>query len=511
MSSVACPSKVRTPLRQHVARARRARLARRLAEIQHALDQARDRAGVAVVALHEALGGDRVRLVREPARGGIERLAELLLRVEGDAIAAAPGAHVQAGPHAPQERLRRRQLLGLARHQHADLHELPRLADVVARPRRPAREIEIAQAPRAALHVGLEQVERAAVALVPARLLLAQPPDEPAQLRGEEPLERPLDEPLDALRVAADRAQIEERGRRGEIVARERERPLDVHHLVADVEPGVPQRVEQRLGDLLRPRDVAVDDDAYVDVAARREHAAAVAADRREAAVDPLARLQQRRLRAGEQGRHEAVDRLREGAPRLDPGLAGRHAAIEIVAVLHEVLAQARRQVGGERRRAGGRAGAARAGEGRWGRGGAGHSSLAARDAGAGAEALPYDARPGRCPGVQRRNERRVTVAAVAASPRSPPWWSPPPPRRPLPSGSSRPAIPRRGRARLAPTRRPCAVRRAAGPAPSGPYAGRRYPNPPWPSPGRGRRRLCIGSARDAQLAPVRARNAALR
>ena len=58
-------------------------------------------------------------------------------------------------------------LLRLARDEHAHAHELGDVRRSPARPRGPARDVEIAEAARAALHVGLEQIDRAAEAAVP--------------------------------------------------------------------------------------------------------------------------------------------------------------------------------------------------------------------------------------------------------------------------------------------------------------------------------------------------------
>ena len=52
--------------------------------------------------------------------------------------------------------------------------------------------------------------------------------------------------------VAVEKAGVEERGARGQILARQLDRFLDGAHGVADLHAQIPQRIEDRLGERLR-------------------------------------------------------------------------------------------------------------------------------------------------------------------------------------------------------------------------------------------------------------------
>ena len=122
----------------------------------------------------------------------------------------------------------------------------------------------------AVLEVGLEEVGD--VAGLGASL------DHP-RAQGVEPAAAVAAPPRRALRrqagaelvVAGERAGAEQRRRRVEVVGGEGELLVERAHGVAELEPGVPQRVPQRRGQLVDATRPAVVDEQDVDVALRRQ------------------------------------------------------------------------------------------------------------------------------------------------------------------------------------------------------------------------------------------------
>jgi hypothetical protein len=324
---------------------------------------ARHGARVEIVVLHEALGGGRARRRIDVLRGdpgrrrprarfmgalGVAHLdGHALLLVEGKAIAPPVGVRVEAVPHPPQELFGGAHLLRLARHEDPEAHQLPPCAEGLrgivahaeARARSPARSVEVANAARAALHVGLEQVHRASEAgVTPGRLVVQALHEGGERAAVEEPAPRAIEQLRHQRLIAGDGAQIEQRRGRRQIVLRERQRLVGVHHLVADGEPRVPQRVEERLHEARRglavPR-ARRDHDAHVGVAPEGHRAAPVAPGRGEAQV---LRAPHRRRGRREEGAHEAIQHLPVATPERDAVLSGGQAAREVGAMAHEVV-----------------------------------------------------------------------------------------------------------------------------------------------------------------------------
>ena len=202
--------------------------------------------------------------------------------------------------------------LRLARDQDAHLHEpapgparrvrraARLLADAVACARGPANPVEIAKPSGAALHVRLEEVDRAAEALAPRGRLGLEPIDERAEvLLAEEPLVRFDDERAQEVLVAGEQPEVEQRRRGLEVLLGEGHDLVRAQDLMAHGEAGVPQRVEERFDErpgLLGADDLRVDDEDDVGVAAERDGAAAEAPDRRERHAVRQPRLARRAL-----------------------------------------------------------------------------------------------------------------------------------------------------------------------------------------------------------------------
>src|SRR5690606_449342 len=102
------------------------------------------------------------------------------------AVLAPPGDRMQRPADAPQEILPGQQAPVLVIGEEALLRELVQAADAEMPPRDPADDLDVPQAPGAALDVRLEVVRRIVVAVVAGGLLLALGFEE--GLRGPQPV-----------------------------------------------------------------------------------------------------------------------------------------------------------------------------------------------------------------------------------------------------------------------------------------------------------------------------------
>ena len=156
----------------------------------------------------------------------------------------------------------------------AGAHAVEILAD-------PEQRLQVAQAALAVLDVGLDQIAAFAglgVALVALGEL-------GLDVFGAGVLHHFLVEARDQLvverLVAPQEARFEDRGADGDVGARQAHAFVDVAGGVADLQPQVPQHVEHVFDDLLAPRRLLVgQQEQQIDVGARRQRAAAIAADR---------------------------------------------------------------------------------------------------------------------------------------------------------------------------------------------------------------------------------------
>ena len=239
-----------------------------------------------VVLVHQRL--DR-RVHRRPddaaaiARVGVEHRRDRLLQREAQVIlASARGrVHQDAHPHQPLDAAvnacASRPVITPMRQQ------LLRIGRAEAGLRRPATDAEIAQAARAVLQIGLEQEDRVAEAAVAFLLLGAQARHEvlrrglgDARAEGGQELvgQRP---------IAGQEARVEQRRRRRQIVGRQRQRLIVGAHGVPGVDLRVPQRIQDRLRQLL---DVGARrlraQHQQVEIGERRQLRAAEAAGRED-------------------------------------------------------------------------------------------------------------------------------------------------------------------------------------------------------------------------------------
>src|SRR5581483_11008414 len=239
--------------------------------------------GVQIIAAHEDFDAAQRALAFEA-----ERRADFFLVLEGELVLVFAGGEVKLVAH-PEEKI-----LGLLQ-----LRDIGGADDAVQRQgfdvlnletgaRDPARGLQIAQPALAFLYVGLDQIDRAAKLLV-------------AQARFFELL---ADKALDAVfhqarldlflevfvqrKIAAEKARVEQRGAHFHVALGQAHAVGDAPGGVADLKAGVPQGVEQLLGDRFDKRRNLPDvEKQQIDVRLRIELAAAVAAlgDQRDPAV----------------------------------------------------------------------------------------------------------------------------------------------------------------------------------------------------------------------------------
>ena len=143
----------------------------------------------------------------------------------------------------------------------------------------PVQRVQIAQAAFAVLDVGLDQIARGAGARVADVLLGELRLDERPRVALEHFLaEAVLEIGIERL-VAQDQPRIEQRGADGHVGMAEAHALVDVARGVADLEAEIPQQIEHVFGDALAPGGLLVGQQKQeIDVGARREQAAAVAA-----------------------------------------------------------------------------------------------------------------------------------------------------------------------------------------------------------------------------------------
>ena len=257
--------------------------------------QVADILGGQEVVLHEALHPARARPV-----GVAEPVGDLGLEVEGEAFLGAAGEVMERTAHRPQEALGLGEALIFLRRQHAVRDELGYPLDPVQILADPEQGMEVAQPPLALLHVGLEEVARAAGAGMAGIPLGEFRLDEfETRARLDLVAEAPL-ELGERFRSAPQEAALEQAGAHGHVVARAAQAVVHRARGVADLQAEVPQRVQQKLGELFGDRGALVgQQEQQVDVRIRRELAAPVTADGGERQALASRRVGQRVQAAG--------------------------------------------------------------------------------------------------------------------------------------------------------------------------------------------------------------------
>ncbi len=285
-----------------------------LLDVEHQdLVELRHRLGRPVVAPHQPL---RRALAAE--RAVAEALGDGGLQVEHQAVLAPAGDRVQAGADQLEHALVALQLAHLEGRDQAVRGELLPLAAETAGARDPDDRLQVAQAARTLLAIGLERVGRVLeflVALAHLERLGAQERLRVHRLRGRA-LER-----LEHLARTAQEARFEQRRLHRHVRERDRDAFVDGANARADLEAGVPAGGDEALGRgvarlVVRPGRRRQQDE-HVDVGIGKQLAAAIAADGDEGGVGRHAGL-------APELAHRHVDVLGEGAQQAQRGARGR-------------------------------------------------------------------------------------------------------------------------------------------------------------------------------------------
>ena len=230
------------------------------------------------VVLHEALDllEPRVLGVAEPHR-------DLALDVERQPFLRAAHEEVHVAADRPQEVLAAAEQLELVAVEHAGLGQLLHLAHAIDIFGDPEQGVQVAQAALAVLDIGLDQIARLAGAAVALLALGELGGDE---LRGAALHHRLVelrDELVVELAVAEQEARLKQRGTDRHVRLGLADALADRARGVADLEAEVPQAIEDRLRDRLAPCRLLVGQQKQeIDVGARRQQPAAVAAGRHD-------------------------------------------------------------------------------------------------------------------------------------------------------------------------------------------------------------------------------------
>ncbi len=143
----------------------------------------------------------------------------------------------------------------------------------------PEQRMQIAQAALAVLDVGLDQVARLPGAAMPLLALGQFGGDEFGRRALHHFLVEALDEFVVERQVPGQESRLEDRGADCHVAARLPDRFIDRTRGVADLQPHVPQAIQDRFGDLLAPGGLLVgQDEQQIDVGFRRHQSAAIAA-----------------------------------------------------------------------------------------------------------------------------------------------------------------------------------------------------------------------------------------
>ncbi len=288
-----------------------------------------DMLGGEEVVLHEALDVAQARMlgVAEPHR-------DIALDVERQPLLGAAGEEMHVAAHRPQEVLATAEQRVFVAVEHAALDQLFGLAHAVAVFGDPEQRVQVAQAALAVLDVGLDQITRLAGAAVALFALGEFCGDEFRRRALHDLFVEPCRELLVELGIAEQMARFEQRRADGHVGLGLADAFGNRTRRVADLQPHVPQAIEQRLGDGLAPGGLFVrQQEQQIDVGAGRQQAAAVAAGRDHRHVFGF----RRRLRRIDL----AADELEQDADDLVLQLAQPLGAAAAVAVLEEELLRA--------------------------------------------------------------------------------------------------------------------------------------------------------------------------
>ena len=182
--------------------------------------------------------------------------------------------------HRPEEILGLDEQVELAPRQHAQAHQFLGVTNMVEILCDPEQCIEITQPALAFLDIGLDQVTCVASLAVALVALGKLGGDEFRPRALHHFVVEALAQILEQSQLAAEEPGFENGSADGHVGARQANALIDIAGGVADLQAHVPQDIEDPLDDLLGPGRVLVGQhEQQIDVGARRQGAAAIAAD----------------------------------------------------------------------------------------------------------------------------------------------------------------------------------------------------------------------------------------
>ena len=243
--------------------------------------------GAPVVVAHEQLGGEQPVARRRP-----QRLRQVVLQVEREQVALAPGGEVGLVAHPQQEVVGAARGLVLALRDPARGLEPGQPARPQACVRHPEHAVQLAQAALALLDVRLLDADGALVLRLALLVLAAHRLEERLARApvGQQRVHR-REQLLQQLVAARHQPRLGERGARVQVLARHGHALLRRAEAVADRQPRVPEQHQDLLDERRDRSDRAAPvQEQQVDVGVRRELGPAVAAERDHRAAAQLAR-----------------------------------------------------------------------------------------------------------------------------------------------------------------------------------------------------------------------------
>ena len=212
--------------------------------------------------------------------------------------------HVTA--HRPEEILAAAESLQFVLVEHAVIDQFLDIAHAIDIFADPEQRVQVAQAALAVLHIGLDQIARLAGAAQPVLALGELGGDEFGAGALHDILVEALDQFVEQRAVAVQEARFEDRGADRHVRLGLADAFVDRARRVPDLQPHVPEAIEDRFRDRLAPGGLLVGkQEQQIDVGARRQQAAAIAAgrDHRHAfgfrRIDARGKAACRRIRTG--------------------------------------------------------------------------------------------------------------------------------------------------------------------------------------------------------------------
>ena len=226
------------------------------------------------IVLHEAFD-----ILHAGMRGITEPDRDLALHVERQPLLGAAGKEMDVAANRPQEIGAAAEGAVFLRVEHAVFQQFIGLAHAVDVFGDPEQRMQVAQATLAVLDVGLDQIARLPGAAVPLLALGELGGDEFRRGALHHFLVEALDQFVVERLVAGQEPGLEDCRADRHVAARLPDRFIDRTGGVADLQPHVPQAIEDRLGHLLAPGGLLVgQDEQQIDVGFRRHQPAAIAA-----------------------------------------------------------------------------------------------------------------------------------------------------------------------------------------------------------------------------------------